>query len=291
MKNRLLSNLERAITSNDQEEQTAFMNIVVVGGGATGVEVSGALSEMKKFIVPKDYPDLITDKMHIYLIEGSPRLLGAMSPEASSNAEKFLKKMGVEIQLNKKVVDYKDGMVHLDDGGTIPTKTLIWVSGVTATTFGNIDKELTGRGGRILVNEFNQVKGSRNIFAIGDVCLQQTEKDYPNGHPQVAQVAIQHGKLLAKNLKRLLEDKPMVKFHYKNLGTLATVGRNKAVADIHSFKLHGFTAWFVWLVVHLRSILGVKNKIFVLINWIWNYITYDQSMRFILFIPKDNKSK
>lgn len=289
LKNKLLTNLEKVITCTDPGERQAYMNVVVVGGGATGVEVSGALSEMKRFILPKDYPDLKAEELNLYLIEGAPKLLGALSEEASMHTERFLNGMGVKILLNKKVVDYKDDIVYLEDGDTIPTKTLIWVSGVTAVSFDKIAKEQTGRGRRLLVDEYNRVQGTPNIFAIGDICL-QTEKDYPNGHPQVAQVAIQQGRLLAGNLIQLSKNKPMKAFHYRNLGSLATIGRNKAVADIHSFKLHGFTAWLVWLIVHLRSILGVKNKIFVLINWIWNYITYDLSMRFILYIPKEEEA-
>lgn len=228
--------------------------------------------------------------MNIYLIEGSPKLLGVMSPEASANAEKFLKEMGVNIILNKRVIDYQDGKVILDDNSTITTKTLVWVSGVTATHFDHIDKELLNRGGRITVNEFNQMQGKTNVFAIGDVCF-QTEEEYPNGHPQVAQVAIQQGNLLAENLKQLEAGKKLKPFHYVNLGTLATVGRNKAVADLKKLKLQGFIAWMVWMLVHLRSILGIKNKLMVLIEWVWSYFTYDQSIRLIIYIPKRKKDE
>lgn len=287
LRNTLLSNFEKAIICTDEKEKQALMNIVIVGGGATGVEVSGVLSEMKRFVLPKDYPDLKTP-MNIYLLEGSPRLLGAMSNESSEHAEKFLKEMGVIVMLNKKVVDFRDGKVMLDDGDEIETKTFIWVSGVAATQFDEIAKEELGRGGRILVDEYNRMKGCANIFAIGDVCL-QTETDYPQGHPQVAQVAIQQGSLLADNLKRIEDGEPLKPFHYRNLGTLATVGRNKAVADLNKLKLQGFLAWLVWMGVHLRSILGVKNKIMVLIEWIWSYFTYDQSIRLILFVPKKKR--
>lgn len=289
LRNKLLSNLEKAIITADPEEKQALLNVVIVGGGATGVEVAGALAEMKRFIIPKDYPDLKNFKTNIYLIEGSPRLLGAMSEKSSASAEKFLNEMGVNLLCNRRVTDYKDGKVYLDNGDTIATRTLVWVSGVIATHFDHIDNELVGRGGRILVNEYNQVPAYPNLFAIGDICL-LTEAGYPNGHPQVAQAAIQQGNLLAANLKQLAAGKPMKPFHYKNLGTLATVGRNKAVADLDKIKLNGFVAWLVWLFVHLRSILGVKNKLLILVNWIWNYFTYDQSMRFILYIPKDNTS-
>lgn len=281
----LLINLEKATTSTDPDEKQALLNIVVVGGGATGVEVSGALSEMKHFVLPKDYPDLGNFNMNIYLVEASPKLLGAMSPEASSHAAQFLEKMGVNVMLNKKVVGYKDYKVIFDDGQVIPTHTLLWVSGVKAVHFDHIEGEMITRGERIIVNEFNQVKGEPSIFAIGDVCY-QTEEAYPNGHPQVAQVAIQQGESLAKNLLCIEEQKPPIPFHYRNLGSLATIGRNKAVADLNKVKLQGFMAWLVWMLVHLRSILGIKNKIVVLIDWVWNYVTYDRSMRFILFIRK-----
>lgn len=284
LRDALLINLEKATTSIDPDEKQALLNVVVVGGGATGVEVSGAISEMKRFILPKDYPDLGKFKLNVYLVEGESKLLGSMSPSASSNAYRFLEDMGVKILLNKRVEDYKDGKVILSTGETIPCKTLIWVSGVTANRFDKIDKDKIGHAGRLLVNAYNQVEGFTNFFAIGDIGL-MTEKDYPKGHPQVAQVAIQQGKLLARNLRRLEEGKPLSPFRYKDLGTLATVGRNKAVADLKNVKLHGFIAWMVWMLVHLRSLLGVKNKIVVLIDWIWNYFTYDRSMRFILFIP------
>lgn len=290
LRNTLLTHFEKATVCTDPVEKQALMNIVIVGGGATGVEVSGVLAEMKHFVLPKDYPDLKQSEMNIYLVEGSPKLLSAMSEEASENARRFLEKMGVTVMLQKKVVDYKDDKAILDDGSFITTKTVVWVSGVTATRFEQISNDELGRGGRILVDEYNRLAGSPNVFAIGDVCL-QTEKDYPNGHPQVAQVAIQQGKLLAANLKRIENGQPLKTFHYKDLGTLATVGRNKAVADLHKVKLHGFIAWLVWMGVHLRSILGVKNKIMVLIEWIWSYFTYDQSIRLILFIPKKQREK
>lgn len=284
----LLVNFEKAAISTDPYEKQALLNIVVVGGGATGVEISGALSEMKRFILPKDYPDLGKFSVNINLVEGSSKILGAMSASSSSNADRFLREMGVKIMLDKKVVDYKEGKVILDTGETIDSETLVWVSGVTAVRFDQIDKAHIGHAGRILVNAFNQVEGFPNLFAIGDICL-MTEDNYPKGHPQVAQVAIQQGKLLAKNLERLENGSSLEAFRYKDLGTLATVGRNRAVADLKTMKLHGFTAWAVWMLVHLRSILGVKNKLIVLIDWIWNYFTYDRSMRFILYIPHRKK--
>lgn len=290
LRDTLLLNFEKATTSTDPEEKQALLNVVVVGGGATGVEISGVLSEMKRFILPKDYPDLEKVDMNIYLIEGSPKLLGAMSPSASAHSERFLRDMGVIVMLNKKVVDYKDDWVILDNGDSIHTKTLVWVSGITAVHFEQLGADKLARGGRIAVNEFNQVKGLTNVFAIGDICY-QTEEAYPNGHPQVAQTAIQQGKLLAENLNRMEKGEAPSPFHYRNLGSLATIGRNKAVADFDKVNLHGFIAWIVWMGVHLRSILGVKNKLVVLIDWVWSYFTYDKSMRFILFITKKKQDE
>lgn len=286
LRNALLANLERALTCSTKQEQQELLNIVVVGGGATGVEVAGVLSEMKKFVLPNDYPDMQSSLMHVYLIEAGPRLLAGMSDESSTHAEKFLREMGVNILLNKRVVDYRDHKVMLEDGSEIATRTFIWVSGVTGVTFGNMDVSLIGRGGRIKVNEFNQVEGMNNVFAIGDQCIQTSDEDYPNGHPQLAQVAIQQGKLLAKNLIRHEKGQEMKPFHYRNLGSMATVGRNRAVAEFSKVKMQGWFAWVMWLVVHLRSILGVRNKAVVLLNWMWNYFTYDQSMRMIVYARK-----
>lgn len=285
LRNKILLDLENTLDCMDPTRKQAFLNVAIVGGGATGVEIAGALSEMKRYVVPKDYPDLKGQSVNIYLIEGTDKLLSNMSESASKHAYEYLEKMGVKIVLNSLVTDYKDEQVILKNGDTIMAHTLIWVSGVIANSIGNIPKDLLGRGGRILVNEYNQINGYRNMFSIGDISLQQEEK-YPNGHPQVAPVAIQQGKLLARNLHNMEQGKSLKPFHYKNQGTLATIGRNKAVADLHNVKLHGFPAWAVWMLVHLRSILGVRNKVLVLVNWVWNYITYDQSKRFILFAGK-----
>lgn len=290
LRNKILLNFERALDSTDPKEKQSLLNIAIVGGGATGVEIAGALVEMKRFVAPKDYPDLQHKDINIYLIEGTPRLLSVMAEESSSNALESLEKMGVKVVLNKLVTDYDGSTVIFNDGSTLQAKTFIWVSGVIAQQFENIPKESIGRGNRMLVDEFNRLKGYEHIFAIGDNCL-QTEKDYPNGHPQVAPVAIQQGKLLAANLKKMLQEEDLTPFHYNNQGTLATIGRNKAVADLHKVHLKGFPAWAVWMLVHLRSILGVKNKLVVLIDWIWNYFTYDLSMRLILFPPPEKEEE
>lgn len=285
LRNKLLLDLEKTLDCNNPKIKQSLLNVAIVGGGATGVEIAGALSEMRRYVIPKDYPDLHGENVNIYLIEGTDRLLSNMSEEASKYALKYLEKMGVKVILNSLVTDYKNDQVILKNGETLVAHTLIWVSGIVANTLGNLPPENLGRGGRIIVNEYNQVNGYRNIFAIGDISLQH-EENYPNGHPQVAPVAIQQGKLLANNLQNMERGKSLKPFHYKNQGTLATIGRNKAVADLHNIKLHGFPAWAVWMLVHLRSILGVRNKVVVLINWVWNYITYDQSKRFIIFAGK-----
>lgn len=279
LRNQLLMNFEKALSASSEERQR-LLNIVVVGGGATGVEITGALAEMKRYIVRKDYPELPPGVFHITLVEGSDRLLGNMSEAASVKAWQFLRRMNVEIRLNTRVVDYRDGQLLFEGGGSIATDTLIWVSGVTAVVPQGVPAEVIGKGGRIQTDEYNRVLGQLNIFAIGDNSIQTTQR-FPQGHPQVAQVAIQQGKLLARNLKRLVDHQELQPFHYRDFGTLATVGRNKAVADLPHFKTQGFVAWVLWLTVHLRSILGVRNKLEILLNWVWNYLTYDRAIRLI----------
>lgn len=283
LRNAILSNFERAITCADKNERKELLNIVIVGGGATGIEIAGALAEMKRFVIPKEYPEIDPNELKIYLIEAADRLLQGMSPKSSQATLRFLTNMGVEVILEKKVADYTDKKVIFENGDTIPTRTFIWTSGVKAVTINNIPSDRLGRGGRILVDEHNRVKGYDNIFAIGDQCIMTTDSSFPNGHPQLAQVAIQQGRLLAKNFLAMVQNTPLTPFTYKDLGSMATIGRNKAVADINKTHLKGFVAWVIWLVVHLRSILGVRNKLVVLLNWIWNYITYDQSVRLIMY--------
>ncbi|OUP10712.1 FAD-dependent oxidoreductase [Mediterranea sp. An20] len=286
LRNALLGNLERSITCATDQERNELQNIVIVGGGATGVEIAGVLSEMKKYVLPADYPDMDSSQLNIFLIEAAGRLLGGMSPESSAAAEQFLRNMGVNVCLHKKVTDYRDHKVIFEDGMEIPTRTFIWVSGVRAVGIGNMPSECIGRGGRLKVDAYNRVEGLQDVFAIGDQCIMTADKDYPNGHPQLAQVAIQQGKLLAANLKRMEKKKPLKSFRYKNLGSMATVGRNRAVAEFKKVKTQGWIAWVLWLVVHLRSILGVRNRVSVMLNWIYNYFTYDQSLRIIVYARK-----
>lgn len=286
LQNAILSNLERSITCAEKVEQQELLNVVIVGGGATGVEVAGVLSEMKRTILPRDYPDLDPSLMNIYLIEAGGRLLSGMSPESSEAVENFLRNMGVNVLLHKMVTDFRDHKVILADGSSIATRTFIWVSGVAGSEVGNIAKEHLGRGRRILVDEFNRVPGMDGVFCIGDQCLVEGDPDYPGGHPQLAQVAIQQGANLARNIRRLERGRELRPFRYRNLGSMATVGRNKAVCEFAGLKLSGFVAWVMWLVVHLRSILGVKNKVVVLLNWMWNYFNYNQSLRMIFYPTK-----
>ncbi|MDR0866336.1 MAG: NAD(P)/FAD-dependent oxidoreductase [Candidatus Symbiothrix sp.] len=286
LRNALLSNLERAVTTADEEEKRELLNIVIVGGGATGVEIAGAISEMKRFILPKDYPEMDSSHLHIYLIEAADRLLSGMSKESSAASLKFLREMGVKVLLNEKVIGYEDHQVLFDNGGKIPTRSFIWVSGVTAVKIGNMPSSAIGRGNRIQVDEYNRVKGFDNVFSIGDQCIQTTDPNYPNGHPQVAQVAIQQAKTLAKNLKNIEANKSLTPFRYKDLGSMATVGRNRAVAEIGKIRMNGWFAWLMWLVVHLRPILGIRNKLVILFDWIWNYITYGYSLRLIIYASK-----
>lgn len=286
LRNALLDNFERALTCAGEQERRELLNVVIVGGGASGVEIAGALSEMKNFVLPKDYPDLPSNLMHIYLIEAGDRLLASMSRESSAKVERYLRSMGVDVQLGKMVTDYKDHRVVMKDGSSIPTRTFIWVSGVAAQPVGNLPETLLGRGRRIKVDAYNRVEGLDGVFCIGDQCIMTADEAYPGGHPQLAQVAIQQGTLLARNLVRLETGEELVPFRYKNLGTMATVGRNRAVAEFKEVKFGGFFAWFLWLAVHLRSILGVRNKLVVLFNWVWNYFSYSQSLRMIVYAKK-----
>jgi hypothetical protein len=282
LRNVLLQNIEKALVSDDEERRNALLTVAIVGGGPSGVEIAGALAEMKRYVLPKDYPYLDSSLFRIYLLDASPRLLQAMSERSSETAARGLREMGVEIHTGTMVSDYDGKTLRLSDGSEMKTRTVIWVSGIVANAVEGIQAEALGRGRRILVDEHNEVKGLTNVFAIGDQCLMTADANYPNGHPQLAQVAIQQARLLARNLRARQEGKPLSPFHYKDLGSMATIGRNRAVAEIGGAKWGGFTAWMLWLVVHLRSILSVRNKVIVLLNWIWNYVTYDRSLRLIL---------
>nr|WP_314682363.1 NAD(P)/FAD-dependent oxidoreductase [uncultured Prevotella sp.] len=282
LRNTILRNLELALTEEDPARRQALMNIVVVGGGASGVEIAGAVAEMKKNIIARDYPDLDSSQMHIYLVNAGDRLLATMDPVSSKRAERDLKELHVHIRQPQFATEYKDGILKTSAGLEIPTQTVIWVSGICANTIEGFPAESIGHAGRFLTDRFCRVKGVKDVYAIGDVSLVEGDEEYPLGHPQLAQVAMQQAKTVAKNFKAMSKGKELKPFKYKNLGVMATIGRNHAVAEISGKKFGGFPAWALWLVVHLRSILGVKNKAFILLNWVWNYINYKQSLRLIL---------
>ena len=280
---KLVQNFEDALTTKNEEELQRLMNIVVVGGGPTGVEISGALAEMKKYVLPKDYPELDFSKMNIFLLEGTQKTLGHMSEISSDRSKKYLEKLGVKVMTGSHVKDYDGKNILLQDGQTISSATVLWAAGIKGNIPDGVDKSLIARGNRIKVDRLNRVIGSQNIYAIGDLAYMETPK-YPNGHPQVATAAIQQAKLLAGNLMKIKDGKTdLNEYEYKDKGTMATVGRNLAVVDIPKPKLHfgGWFAWMIWMSLHLMLILGVKNKFFVFINWLYNYFTYDQSLRLI----------
>jgi NADH dehydrogenase len=290
IRNTILMNYETAVNINDPDEETALMNIVIVGGGPTGVELAGALAEMRKYVLPKDYPELDFTNMKIYLLEANSRLLKTMKERSSKRALKYLENLGVNVRLNASVKTFDGGTVSLTDGTLFRTRTLLWAAGIKANEIEGLDPAVYGPGRRLVVNEYLQLEQNPEIFVMGDMALLRST-DYPNGHPQVAQAAIQQARLIAKNLVRAGKGKQMLGFNYKDKGSLATIGRNMGVADLPGISLFGFTAWFVWIFVHLMAILGQKNKILIFINWLWNYFTYDQSLRLILRQVQYKQSK
>ncbi|WP_136468031.1 NAD(P)/FAD-dependent oxidoreductase [Flagellimonas onchidii] len=289
----ILENFEQALLTDDLHERDALMNFVIVGGGPTGVELAGALAEIKKGILPKDYPDLDTRRAQINLVQGGDRILPAMSEIASSKAERFLEKLGVNVWKNVRVTDYDGKHVATDQDLVFESATLVWAAGVQAAGIKGLDaKELLCRGNRLKVNRYNQVEGFEEIFAIGDIAHMETEA-FPNGHPMMAQPAIQQGEKLGENLIRLIENKPLKAFVYRDKGNMATVGRNKAVCDLPRFKFQGVFAWFVWMFVHLYFLIGFRNRVVVFINWVYNYIRFDREARLIIrpFKKQDKVSK
>ena len=281
LRNRLLENFEKALVSDNEEDRIGLLTIVVVGGGPTGVELSGTMAEMKKHVLPKDYPELNFDLMQIYIVESGAELLGPMSKNAQNKSKEYLEQLGVNVMLGCRVSDFDGQYAYFNDGSKIRTNNLVWAAGVKANAIEGINPSTIVRGGRMKVNEYNQVDGYENIFALGDVAL-MTEEKFPNGHPQVAQPAIQQGKLLAKNLINIIRGNSLKAFIYSDLGSMATVGRNLAVVDLPFWCFQGFFAWLTWMFVHLMAIVGVKNKLLIFINWLWNYVTYDQSLRLII---------
>jgi NADH dehydrogenase len=278
----ILENFEQAVLLKDSAEKNSLINFVLVGGGPTGVELAGALAEMKKEILQKDYPDLDIDKMEINLIQSGDRILDSMSEKSSQEAENFLIDLGVKIWKNVRVTNYDGRTITTNSDLTFETATLIWTAGVKGAIVAGLDgQSLVENVKRIRVNPFSQVVGYDNIFAVGDIAMMELD-DYPRGHPMMAQPALQQGKLLGENLARLLAKQPMEAFKYNDKGSMATIGRNKAVVDLPHCHFSGVFAWFVWMFVHLFSLIGFKNKAVVFLNWVYNYIRFDREGRLII---------
>lgn len=285
LRNAILSDYEKAILSDNENEKQSLMDIVIVGGGPTGVEVAGALAEMRRDVMPREYKELDWKEIDICLVQSGDRLLNTMSPTASQKAENFLTSLGVRIIKNAVVTDYDGEIVTMKNGETIRAKKMIWAAGIVSNTLKGLPESCLTFGKRLKVNQFNQLEGFDNIFAVGDIAYTEHETKYPKGHPQVAQVALQQGTNLAQNLKHLLRGGSQTTwkaFAYKDLGSMATIGRHRAVVDLPFWRFQGAFAWFVWLFVHLFALIGVKNKLFVFLNWVWNYLTYDQGLRLII---------
>ncbi len=287
----ILENLEQATITEDPEKRKALLNFVLAGAGPTGVELSGAIAELRNHIVPKDYPDLNPNEMNIHLLEGLDRVLPPMSEHASRKAHEMLEELGVKIHLNTMVKNYDGHLVETNTDLAIKTETFIWSAGVTGAPVQGLNASaIVEKANRYEVNAFNQVNGYENIFAIGDIALMMTE-EFPKGHPMVAQPAIQQGKHLAKNIKRLIRGEKLEPFEYFDKGTMATVGRNRAVVDLHKWKFSGFFAWFVWMFVHLWFLVGFRNRTVTFFNWIYNYINYDKAARLIIRPFKGHEEK
>lgn len=277
----IYQNLEKAIANYTGEPLEEIMNVAIVGGGPAGIELAGALAEMKRHVIPKDFPDLDTGKMSINLYQAGDRVLNAMSEEASAKALAYLNEMGVHVKLNARVASYEQDEVHLEDGTRFPTDTVIWTAGVQASPLQGLPEACLLKGGRIAVDAFNRVQGLDNVFAIGDVSACPTEED-PRGLPMLAPVAQQQGRHLARNLRALLRKKPLEPFVFKDRGVMATVGRVRAVADLPHWKFQGSFAWFIWMGVHIYSLVGFRNKLSALYHWAFNYLSYDRPLGLII---------
>lgn len=282
IRNTLLLRLEEAARCTDEQERERLLTIVVSGGGPTGVEIAGMMAEMGKYIMDKDYPELVRVKKRIVLVDAGPTLLGPMSSKSQAEALKQLRKLGVTIKLNLAVKDFKDDIVYFSDGSTIATPNLIWVSGVIAKEVPGLPAESIGRGRRILVDAYNQVQNVANVFAIGDICLMQGDEAFPNGHPQVAQPAIQQGKLLAKNFMNLQQGAALQPFRYKDKGSMAIISKFNAVVDLPKGFMKGMLAWFTWLFIHILPIAGFRNRVKLFFTWMWSFITNDPTIRLII---------
>lgn len=280
-RNQILDSFEQAQNTSNEEERKRLMTFAIVGGGATGIELAGALSEMRKFVLPQDYPDLDINEMRILLIDASTRLLSAFSEASAKEVTDYLRKRDVEIKLDARVISYENNKLTLSGDTIIETRNVFWVAGVKANSLQGLPTEAYGPGNRLKVNTYNRLLDQPNIFAIGDTALMITD-EYPKGHPQVVQPAIQQSQNLILNLQRMEEGLPLSPFVYHNKGSMATIGRNNAVVELKKFRFGGFPAWAVWLFIHLMSIVGVKNRLFIFVDWMWSYFTYDPSLRIII---------
>jgi NADH dehydrogenase len=291
IRNTILENFEAALLEDDPAKAAPYLNIVLVGGGPTGVELAGALAEMKKYIFPKDYPELDISKMRIVLFEAGQHLLSGMSLNSSETSHKYLKNLGVEVRLNTSVIRYDGTDLELSDGTKLKSKTVIWAAGIKTQGLQGIPNDAVDPKGRFKVDRMNRIFGLENVYAVGDNAIMKTPR-FPEGHPQVAQVAIQQASNLVSNISRMMdgESKPLKPFEYKDRGSMATVGRNLAVADLPGLKIKGMVAWLLWSFVHLFTIFGLKNRIMTFINWTWHYLTYDQSLR-LLIRPKPERQR
>jgi NADH dehydrogenase len=286
LRNEILQTFEDALTVEPEKLQS-LMNFVIVGGGPTGVELAGALSEMKRNVLPRDYPDKDFSNLTIYLIEGAATVLSPMSENSQKKSEQYLKELGVIVKTNTIVSNYDGKLVTLQNGETINSTNVIWAAGVVGNTIDGLSKDVYTRGNRIKVNRFNQMENSENLFALGDICFMETPK-YQQGHPQVASVAIEQAQILAKNFKNMLKDNKLTEFEYHDKGSMATIGKRKAVVDLPKFSFDGRLAWFTWMFVHLMLILSVKNKLVIFINWMVSYFSNDSTLR-VLIKPSEKK--
>lgn len=288
LRNVIIRNCEQALLTDDSEVMNSLMDYVIVGGGPTGVELAGALAELKLHVFPKDYRELELSHMDIHLVEANSKLLSGMSPAASEKAIDYLQRMGVKVHLNCIVKSYDGYSVVFNTGERLISRTVIWAAGVSGRPIPGLRDEVIGKAGRINVDEFNRVVGYENIFAIGDAAIMENvDAKYSKGHPMMAPPAIQQGRQVAGNIRRLINKKPMRPFRYTDKGTMATIGRNKAVADIRNLKTHGFFAWLIWMLVHLIYLIGFRNKFFVMLSWFWSYFSYDKSNRLIIARPRE----
>lgn len=282
LRNHILMSMEKAVRAQTAEEKNQALNIVIAGGGPTGVEISGMLAELGRYIAAKEYPEIQNFQGHIHLIDAGPSLLSTMSKKAQTEAQKVLSHLGVLIQTGVSVKDYQDGTVILSNGEKIRSEVLIWTSGVVANHIEGLPRIVTGRGKRIVTDAFNCVEGYKNIYAIGDISLQHTDPAFPDGHPQLAQVAIQQGKFLARNLRNIASGKNPTPFRYNDKGSMAIISKFKAVADLRHFSMKGYFAWLIWLFIHIIPLIGYRNKAKLAFNWFWSFINNNPTLRLII---------